>query len=64
MKHDSFIDPHLTKSDLLVLKNLLLDVEQRTDPHVIDEKQTVRRQNGVAISNGRNISVEILSFHS
>jgi hypothetical protein len=53
MKHDTFIDPHLTKSDLLVLKNLLLDVDQRIHPHVIDQKQTARRQNGVAISNGR-----------
>jgi hypothetical protein len=53
MDPESFIDPYLTRPDLLVLQNLLNDVDKvKGATQLGSEKATGRRKNGAVTSQG------------
>jgi hypothetical protein len=55
MDPETFIDPNLTRPDLLVLQNLLQDVDKVKGKHQNQNgngKAVGRRQNGAIVSQG------------
>jgi hypothetical protein len=50
MNPETFIDPHLPLSDLVVLDNLLGDIESRTGSRDVSRQKGHNGSNGVAAS--------------